>query len=134
MKKIAKNPIVLVLLAQVLVWAAMLAGPVLGSGFSNTGPGNKAYGSIATKTANYTATATDFIILCNPTGNITITLPAASSSTNQIYIIKKIDSDADTVTIDGNASETIDGATTLVIASQYTSYTLVCDGSNWHVY
>ena len=117
------------------VLAVLILSPVVhGSGFSNTGPGNKAYGTISTQTGNYTALLTDYVILANPTGNITITLPAASGATNQIYTIKKIDSDADTVTIDGNAAETIDGATTLVIASQYTSYTIVCDGSNWHVY
>lgn len=118
----------------VLLAALVLSPFVHGSGFSNTGPGNKVYGTVRTETGSYTAALTDFVILANPTGNVTITLPAASTATNQIYIIKKIDADADVVTIDGNAAETIDGVATLTIGTRYTSYTIVCDGSNWHIY
>jgi len=38
-----------------------------------------------------------------------------------------------TVTIDGNASETLDGALTYLLAGQYDSVEIVCDGSNWHL-
>lgn len=89
---------------------------------------------LVSKTANYTATAADEVILCNVTGGgITITLPAASSNTNKCFTIKKTDSSTNTVTVDGNASETIDGATTYSITIQYESITIVCDGSNWHI-
>jgi len=37
------------------------------------------------------------------------------------------------LTIDGNSSETIDGATTTTLNTQYEEVTLVCDGTNWHV-
>ena len=37
------------------------------------------------------------------------------------------------VTIDGNASETIDGATTYALSAQYQSISIYSDGSNWHV-
>lgn len=61
----------------------------------------------------------------------TITLPAASTATNRIYSIKKIDSSVNTVTIDGNASETIDGATTQVLAAQYDYLMIISTGSAW---
>ena len=57
-------------------------------------------------------------------------IPSANKSGKQI-IVKKIDVSANAVTIDPNAAETIDGAATNVLASQYDSITLVSDGTNW---
>jgi hypothetical protein len=37
------------------------------------------------------------------------------------------------VTVDGNASETIDGALTYALAVQYQSITIISDGTNWHI-
>lgn len=85
------------------------------------------------KTSNYTATAADTLILCDSTSAFTVTLPAAASSTGKTLIIKKTTSDFNAVTIDGNASETIDGATTTTINTQYESLEIACDGSNWHI-
>jgi len=84
---------------------------------------------VVTKTGAYTATDDDIVILVDATaGAITITLPAASGRSGQVYIIKKIDSSANTVTVDANASETIDGALTYSLASQYDVVRIVCDG------
>lgn len=89
---------------------------------------------ITTKTADYTATSSDHTILCNKSdGNITITLPAVSGCSGRIYNIKKIDSSAYTVTIDGNSSETIDGALTQTLTTQYESITIQTDGSAWYI-
>ncbi len=89
---------------------------------------------IVTKTGNYTATADDYMILVDATaGAVTITLPAVAGATRRIYIIKKIDSSINTVTIDGNAAETIDGTTTKVLATQYSSLTIQCDAATWWV-
>jgi hypothetical protein len=87
------------------------------------------------KTANYTATLADEVILCDASGgSFTITLPAAASSNKKTLLIKRTDQTlANAVTIDGNASETIDGATTRALATKYESLVIVCDGSNWHV-
>jgi len=63
----------------------------------------------------------------------TVTLPAATSNSGRVYVIKKIDSSANVVTVDGNASETIDGATTHALSSQYDFVRIQCDGSNWHI-
>lgn len=62
-----------------------------------------------------------------------ITLPAASQSTRRIYTIKKIDASANTVTIDANAAETIDGAVTQVLTAQWQAITIQCDGTAWFI-
>ena len=66
-------------------------------------------------------------------GNITITLPAVSGCSGRIYHIKKIDSSAYTVTIDANSSETIDGALTQTLTTQYESITIQNNGSAWYI-
>lgn len=65
-----------------------------------------------TKTASYLATATDDVIVCNKATAMTITLPAATGG-GKVYWIKSIGAGA--VTVDPNASETIDGETTQTI-------------------
>jgi hypothetical protein len=77
---------------------------------------------------------TNYFVRGDCTSNaITLTLPAASGNTGLTYIIKKVDSTGNSLTIDGNASETIDGSTTAVISSQYDSITIICNGTNWDI-
>ena len=95
--------------------------------------------AIETVTGDTTLDNTHSTLLVNASGNVTVTLPTAASAYNgtdgigRIYEIKKIDADANTVTIDGNGSETIDGGTTAVLIAQYESITIQSDGSNWHI-
>ena len=97
----------------------------------------KAIPSVLSKTANYTVSTNDGdnvqVNTDASSGAVTITLYAASTNTGKIVTVKKTDSSANAVTIDGNASETIDGATTYALAAQYNSATLVCTGSAWLV-
>ena len=89
---------------------------------------------ITTVTVNTTLETGHFTVLVNAVGGArTITLPAAADHTHRIYNIKKIDASANTVTIDGNAAETIDGAATQVIAAQWNSYTIQSDGTGWFI-
>jgi len=94
-----------------------------------------ARGNVASKTEAYTLTDDDFLILCNSTGGaFTLTLPAASGRTGQIYVFKKTDAGVNAITIDGNAAEKIDGAATNAeMDAQYDTLTIICDGSNWHI-
>ena len=90
--------------------------------------------ALSSKSADYTAVATDSTLLVDATAAArTITLPAASGATGRIYVVKKTDAGGNSVTVDANASETIDGATTYVLATQYKFVAIQCDGSNWHV-
>lgn len=88
--------------------------------------------NLVSKTANYTATTSDHTIICGA-GNesFTITLPAVSGVSGIIYNIKNIGTG--TITVDGASSETIDGATTAVISSQFGSITIQCDGTEWWI-
>ena len=65
-------------------------------------------------------------------GAVTLTLPPVESGLRR-YEIKKMDASANAVTIDGDGSETIDGATTLVLSSQYDAVRLVHDDTEWGV-
>jgi hypothetical protein len=86
------------------------------------------------RTSNYTATENDVFIACDATGGaITITLPAcASTRVGKRIVVKKIDN-ANNVILDGNASETIDGATTKTLSAQWAVMTIVNSGSSWLV-
>ena len=80
----------------------------------------------------YTVLSSDQNILVDTSGGaITINLPAAASSNGRILTIKKTSNDFTACTIDGNASETIDGSTTTTINTRYESITIICNGSNW---
>ncbi len=97
----------------------------------------KALPSVLTKTANYTVSTNDGdnvqVNTSASGGAVTITFYAASGNAGKIITVKKTDSSANAVTLDGNASETLDGATTLSLPKQYDSATLVCDGTNWTI-
>jgi|TARA_R110000824_G_scaffold10267_2_gene45455 hypothetical protein len=83
-------------------------------------------GTIAVTASNG---VTQFI---NCTGTSTVNLFAASGKTGYTVHVKLTSASA-TVTIDGNASETIDGATTQAFSQRYQTLSMVCDGSNWHI-
>lgn len=90
--------------------------------------------NIATKSAAYTATPADDVLLVDASGAArTITLPAVASSANMSLTVKKIDTSANTVTVDANASELIDGALTVVLPNQWDGITIVCDGAAWYI-
>lgn len=92
------------------------------------------FGNLVTKAGAYTITASDHTVICNATsGAFTVTLPAAASHTGRMFHIKKIDSTGNTVTIDGNSSETIDNATTALVTTQYEAVTVQSDGSEWWI-
>ena len=91
--------------------------------------------AVSTKTTSYTAGGSDHTILCNSTGGaMSIGLPSPSGATGRIYVIKKISSDANAVTIGTYYSaSTIDGASTYTITSQYSSVELTTDGTSWYI-
>jgi hypothetical protein len=82
-----------------------------------------------------TVLATDSVLLCNAVGGaITYNLPAVATSPNKTYTMKKIDAaGGNACTLDGNASETIDGATTLATSTQWEAFTITNNGTAWYV-
>lgn len=85
---------------------------------------------VATATANVIAAAS-LTIADAAGGSFTVSLRTAVGITGRRYSIKRINAGANTVTVDGNASETIDGALTKVLGSQYAALEVVSDGANW---
>lgn len=89
--------------------------------------------TISSTTTNVTLDATYGILLVDASsGNKTITVPTASTFTNRRFIVKKIDSSANTVTLTRSASNTIDGGNTYVLTTQWQFTTIVSDGTNWY--
>lgn len=90
-------------------------------------------GQIA-KTANFTGTEGNEEVWFDCTsGNLTFTLPAAATSAGWVYDVVKTDTSVNTLTIDGNAAELVNGDLTQVLHFQWEHARLVCDGTKWHM-
>ncbi|MFB6811259.1 SGNH/GDSL hydrolase family protein [Streptomyces sp. NPDC056387] len=90
---------------------------------------------IAAKTSSYTATSFDEVIAADATsGALTTNLPTAVGRTRPVTV-KKVDSSANPVLIDGAGSETIDGRPVWQLSTQGEFATLVPTptGSGWYV-
>lgn len=84
--------------------------------------------AIAAKTTSYTLTPDDSTVAADATsGAVTLTLPAVSGCAGRIYVLKRLNSGANAVTVAANAAETIDGANTVSLGSQYS--TLIIQGN-----
>jgi hypothetical protein len=87
-----------------------------------------------TTATSYSVLTTDYIIAVTSTASArTITLPTAVNATGRKYVIKDESGGAATnnITINTTSSQTIDGASTKTISSNYGSATVYSDGSNW---
>ena len=90
--------------------------------------------AVATCSADHSVTSTDSVLLCNAASQaITLTLPSAAGIAGRQYTFKRVNAGANAVTVAAAATETIDGASTLVITTQYEHITIVSDGTNWWV-
>lgn len=91
---------------------------------------------VLTKAINYTVLTSDkgaLILVDASAGARTITLPAlADVETGFPVRVKKTDSSANIVTVDGNLAETIDGATTFLLGDQYDAALFVAS-TEWTV-
>ena len=72
------------------------------------------------------------VYIYTPSTTITVNL-ASASSCGAGFRLQIKNASANTITIDPNSTETIDGATTFALSTQYASVTLVTDGSNWFI-
>ena len=89
----------------------------------------------STKTSGYTITGTDVVIFADATsGNVTITLPAASSFTGYNFYIKRIDdTPSNSCGVARSGSDTIDGVTSFGLDTRYDALRVVSNGSNWFI-
>ncbi len=84
--------------------------------------------SISVNTAAGAQLSTDYVYFVS--GNTTLTLPTAVGNTNE-YTVKNVSTG--TVVVATTSSQTIDGSLTASIPVQYTSLTLISNGSNWQL-
>ncbi len=65
-------------------------------------------------------------------GAVTITLPPVASSDERVITVMKIGTTAN-VSVDGDGSETVNGAGSTTLAAQYATVTVHCDGNAWFI-
>lgn len=88
------------------------------------------FGAVVSKTADYTATDADRVILVDASGGaVTITLPGVSSTPLQMFDVIKIDSSANAVNV--ASTSTINGDTGAEITIQWTSLTFIAASTGW---
>ena len=90
----------------------------------------------AAKITAYTVVATDHntLLQVNATASaVTVTLLAAATAGDGFRVGVKRLSATNTVTVDGNSSETIDGSITSSLSTLNQVQWYACDGSNWQV-
>ena len=92
-------------------------------------------GSFAANITSITTTlaidSTHYVIAAGGTTSYTVTLPTAVGIAGRTYHIKKTSASAYTLTIATTSSQTIDGAASISVTTQYDSYFVISDGSNW---
>lgn len=89
--------------------------------------------AVTVVTATTTLDASHGIVLVDATaGAVTINLPAASGLSGRGYVIMKIDSSTNGVTIDPNGTELINGSNTKTLLNQFNAVLIVTDGTAWY--
>ena len=66
-------------------------------------------------------------------GQVSINLPAAADNVDRVIMVKKVDGTSNNVVVDPNGSETIDGATSYTLSTQYQAVSIISDGTEWHI-
>ena len=91
--------------------------------------------AVVTKTANYTITTSDDVVIANTSGgSFTLTLPASNTASRPVYI-KMASGSIYPLTIARGSSDTIDGETTQTLTTPYQSIILIPDGgTSWYVF
>lgn len=89
--------------------------------------------TVVSKSAAYTAVASNYVLADATSAAFTITLPASPVSGTKVAV-KKVDTTANAVTVVGSGATTIDGDPNLVLASPKVGAVVYFDGSNWQIH
>lgn len=84
----------------------------------------------AIRTTAYTAEL-DELVRCDPSTPFTVSLPTAAGNAGRVVSVKNVTASTNTITIDPDGSETIDGAAAASISSSYGVASFMSDGTNW---
>lgn len=91
--------------------------------------------TVAAKTTGYTSTVSDhgaLIPVDATAGTVTVTLPAAGTVEAGWWVaFKKVSTNTNSMQLDGNSTETIDGTQTVSTIIAQDVFTVVSDGTNW---
>ncbi|MGI0149770.1 MAG: hypothetical protein ACREDF_09610 [Thermoplasmata archaeon] len=120
---------------SIVIYSNGVSWDVIGTFGTGSGGATLGFLSVAVNTALTSADVNKVVRATAGVGGITVTLPdptLAAVIGIPIYV-KKVDSAVGLVTVDNFAAETIDGATTVALASQYQTLKVVSDGTNWHI-
>ncbi len=89
---------------------------------------------VTEQVGNFAANPWDYVLMDTTAGASIVTLPLTASNPNLFIIVKKVSSDTNTVTLVGTGSDTIEGASSLVLSLPESSVQITSDGvSNWDV-
>ena len=90
--------------------------------------------NVQAKSANFTAAVDEDFYPCDATSAaFTATLPAPSSCSGKIFILKKIDNTLNAITIVAADSSLIDGAASQGLSNQWEILRLISNGSVWYI-
>lgn len=92
------------------------------------------FGSTKSVAAAYSIVDSDDLVLCDTTSaGFTVTLPLAATNLGRRFTVLKSDASGNTLTLDGNGSETINGSATKTTTTRYAGWVVQSDGANWWV-
>lgn len=95
-------------------------------------PSGAQFNNFRTATISTTVTGSDYLVMCDASaGPITVTLPATTAGLGRTLQVKKIDTTLNYVTIAAIGADTIDGASTAVLTTQYEAVTVLAVNGNW---
>lgn len=87
----------------------------------------------STQTGAYTTSDEELVFVDTSGGAVTITLSSSDASTgNTVRVVDLGSAGSNTITIDSEGSETIDGSTSTTIDTNYGALVLHSDGSDWY--
>lgn len=76
----------------------------------------------------------DLILVDATSGAVTMTLETAVGCDGRRHTIKKSDASGNAVTVACTGGQTIDGAATVALASQYDTLSVMSNGTNWEAF
>ena len=91
--------------------------------------------ALTAKSADYTILDDNLNVYEVTTGAVdrTFELPTLAANAGRVIEIHKVDSGAGKVTVDGEGAETIDGAASVVLPSQYNYIRVRAGAAGWHI-
>jgi hypothetical protein len=115
-----------------LTTSAPTSGNFLKYDGTNWVPADVGKPSVSTSETASAPSGSEQVYILTPATNITFSLQAAATcGAGFRYVIKNMS--ANTITVDPNGAETIDGQSSFSLDIQYGTLTIITDGSNWFI-